>query len=54
MDKKRTGISISNDERYARRKLADVVPLRTPYSIDFAPITSCNIKVYFLRSFFYF
>jgi MoaA/NifB/PqqE/SkfB family radical SAM enzyme len=45
--KERTGIAISNDSTYARGRLADKVPLSTPYAVDFAPVTYCNLKCIF-------
>ena len=46
-DKKIKGVSISNDLLYERRKLADLLPLDTPLSIDFHASTFCNIKCVF-------
>lgn len=45
--KRLTGISLSNDEMYERKKLADLLPLDTPLSVDFHPSTFCNIKCIF-------
>ncbi|ABL00935.1 Radical SAM domain protein [Pelobacter propionicus DSM 2379] len=46
-DKKLKGISLSNDKTYERQRLADKVPLATPYSMDIAPTTFCNLKCIF-------
>ena len=46
-NKKLKGISISNDCAYEREKLSEKVPLSTPYAIDFAPTTKCNLKCIF-------
>ena len=46
-EKKVTGILISNDNTYERKRLADLLPLYAPLSIDFHPSTFCNIKCIF-------
>lgn len=45
--KKISGLSISNDENYERKKLADLVPLETPLGVDISPSTFCNMKCIF-------
>lgn len=46
-EKKVTGILISNDNTYERKRLADLLPLYAPLGIDFHPSTFCNIKCIF-------
>lgn len=46
-NKQFTNVPLSNDERYKRQRLADVLPLDTPMSIDFHTTTFCNFKCIF-------